>query len=155
MRRFGRGPRRPGLRRPFPPPGRPRRRLRRHLRRAMLRPRRRMLWRGAYVILFLAEAAAAVKLSQADLRRIEADTGQPAEAMSDGDLLAAMERLGIKPLNLEGDDHQVVRSVPKVPANCPNCGRGLTAATVDWTGPLSAACPACGSGIDLEWVELG
>ena len=125
------------------------------LRRAILRPRRRMFWRSATVILFLAEAAAAIKLSQADLRRIEAETGQSAEEMTDGELLAAIERLGIKPMSLEDDDHKVVRSVPKVPSNCPNCGRGLTTATVDWTGPLSAACPSCGSGIDLEWVELG
>jgi len=107
------------------------------------------------VILFLAEAAAAIKLREADLRRLEAETGRSAADMTDGELLAAMERLGIKPLNLEDDDREVVRSVPKVPANCPNCGRGLTIATVDWTGPLSAACPACGSGLDLEWVEMG
>jgi hypothetical protein len=37
-----------------------------------------------------------------------------------------------------------------LPSNCPQCGAGIDAATVTWSGPASAVCPFCGSGLRGE-----
>jgi hypothetical protein len=34
-----------------------------------------------------------------------------------------------------------------LPANCPNCGAGIDASIVKWSGPTSANCPYCGTGL--------
>lgn len=71
-----------------------------------------------YVILALYEAAMLYKLSQWDVRRIEADTGKPVEQLSEEELVAAMKRMGINKLELTPDDHiklqeQGFRGFPK------------------------------------------
>lgn len=53
-------------------------------------------------------AYGAVKLSQKDADRIEEQTGQSVEEMSEEDLVAAMEQLGIQSIELDDNDRAII-----------------------------------------------
>ncbi len=40
-----------------------------------------------------------------------------------------------------------------VPANCPTCGAAISASSVTWTTPTTAACPYCKAAIPLATVK--
>ena len=67
-----------------------------------------MLVAGGFVLLAGAGTAAAVKLSQQDAERIEEKTGTPAEELSEEELVAAMEELGIQSIELTDDDQAII-----------------------------------------------
>jgi hypothetical protein len=56
------------------------------------------------VLLTVGGAAAAVKLSQRDAQRIEEHTGGSVEELSEEELVAAMQELGIQSAELSADD---------------------------------------------------
>ena len=53
-------------------------------------------------------AYGAVKLSQQDAQRIEQHTGESVEELSEEDLIAAMEDLGIQSIELTEDDQAII-----------------------------------------------
>jgi hypothetical protein len=64
---------------------------------------------GGMVLLAVGGAAyGAVKLSQKDADRIEEHTGQSVEEMSEEDLVAAMEQLGIQSIELDDNDRAII-----------------------------------------------
>lgn len=84
-----------------------RRNVRRDIRRTRRRfLRRRRLMRGSFAILFF--GAAAYKLRQSDVERIETETKRPAEDLTEDELRAAMQRLGIQKLELDDEDESAI-----------------------------------------------
>lgn len=75
----------------------------------------------------------AVKLEREDVHRLESDTNKPVDEMDEEELVAAMERLGIRSISLTDDEKQLVLVV------CPYCGhkneQGIT------------TCEKCGASI--------
>jgi hypothetical protein len=53
-------------------------------------------------------AYGAVKLTQQDAQRIEEHTGESVEELSEEDLIAAMEALGIQSIELTEDDQAII-----------------------------------------------
>jgi hypothetical protein len=53
-------------------------------------------------------AYGAVKLTQKDTQRIEEYTGESVEELSEEDLIAAMEKLGIQSIELTEDDQAII-----------------------------------------------
>jgi hypothetical protein len=53
-------------------------------------------------------AYSAVKLTQQDAQRIEEHTGESVEELSEEDLIAAMEELGIQSIELTEDDQAII-----------------------------------------------
>ncbi len=53
-------------------------------------------------------AYGAVKLTQQDAQRVEEHTGESVEDLSEEDLIAAMEELGIQSIELTGDDQAII-----------------------------------------------
>ncbi len=86
-----------------------RRAIRRGIRRERrwLRRRARRIVRGAWVLLMLAGTSAAIKISAADAARIESTYHKPPETMSEPELNNAMQKLNVKPqdLNEEEEGH--------------------------------------------------
>jgi len=80
--------------------------LRRTGRRIRRRTRRLIL--GAGAILLIGGTAAAIKLSQPDIRRIEVHTGKSADDLTEKELLAAMKKLGIQRLELTAQDEAAI-----------------------------------------------
>jgi len=81
----------------------------------MWRPMRPFWWPSfwwlagpAMLLLFGGSATAAYKLRQQDVRLIEEETGSSARELSEEELLAAMEKLGIEKLELTDEDRQTV-----------------------------------------------
>ena len=83
-----------------------RRVLRRTTRRIRRRTRRLIV--GAGAILLIGGTATAIKLARRDIRRIETHTGRSADNLTEGELLDAMERLGIQRLELTPDDNAAI-----------------------------------------------
>jgi hypothetical protein len=63
---------------------------------------------GGFVLLAAAGTAAAVKLTQKDAQRIEEHTGAAVDELSEEELVAAMEELGIKSIELTDDDQAII-----------------------------------------------
>ena len=64
---------------------------------------------GGLVLLAVGGAAyGAVKLTQKDTQRIEEHTGESVEELSEEDLIAAMEQLGIQSIELTDDDQAII-----------------------------------------------
>lgn len=64
---------------------------------------------GGMVLLAVGGAAyGAVKLSQKDAERIEEQTGASVEELSEEDLVAAMEELGIQSIELTDEDQAII-----------------------------------------------
>jgi len=80
--------------------------LRRTARRIRRRTRRLIV--GAGAILLIGGTAAAIKLSQPDIKRIEAHTGKSADDLTEEELLAAMKKLGIQRLELSEEDEAAI-----------------------------------------------
>jgi hypothetical protein len=75
------------------------------------RRRRRRILVGGFVLLAVGGAAyGAIKLSQKDTQKIEEHTGASVEELSEEELVAAMEDLGIQSIELTDDDRAVVSS---------------------------------------------
>jgi hypothetical protein len=72
------------------------------------RRRRRLVVAGGFVLLAAAGTAAAVKLTQQDSERIAEHTGTPAEDLTEEELVAAMEDLGIQSIELTDDDQAII-----------------------------------------------
>ena len=77
-------------------------------RRHRRRRRRRVLVGGAVLVAAGAAAYGAYKLTQPDVDQIEQHTGQSVEEMSEEDLVAAMEELGIQSIELTDDDQAII-----------------------------------------------
>ena len=81
-----------------------RRTVRRTHRRVRRRRRRRILVGGMVVLAVGGAAYGAVKLSQKDAQRIEEHAGASVEELSEEELAAAMQDLGIQSAELSADD---------------------------------------------------
>ena len=87
------------------------RRTSRRTYRRMRRRRRRRLLIGGMVVLAVGGAAyGAVKLSQQDAQRIEEHAGASVEELSEEELVAAMQDLGIQSAELTADDKAALAS---------------------------------------------
>jgi len=85
--------------------------------------------------MFLLYDAMAYKLYREDVARIERETGRPARELTEGELLAAMRRLGIQKLELTPEDREVITRKQRA-RYCIHCGAKLS---------LEAAyCSECG-----------
>ncbi len=63
---------------------------------------------GGMVLLAAGGTAAAIKLSQRDADQIEQHTGASVEELSEEELVAAMEDLGIKSIELDDNDRAII-----------------------------------------------
>jgi Zn finger protein HypA/HybF involved in hydrogenase expression len=125
----------------------PVRAARRIARRVVRRTARRVFRRRVIIgpaIVFAAAAggappASAVKLSSADVQKVESSTGKPVEELTEEDLKVAMKRLGIQKLELTAEEQRQV-TIPAQPEGefeCSECH-----ATVTTTQKF---CPSCGA----------
>ena len=64
-------------------------------------------------------AYGAVKLTQQDTQRIEEHTGESVEELSEEDLIAAMEELGIQSIELTDDDQAIIADADSAPPDAP------------------------------------
>jgi ribosomal protein L12E/L44/L45/RPP1/RPP2 len=78
--------------------------------------RRRRIMVGGFVLLAAAGTAAAIKLSKQDADRIEEHTGVPVEDMTEEELVAAMEQLGIQSIELDENDQAIITDQGAAPA---------------------------------------
>jgi hypothetical protein len=74
----------------------------------MRRRRRRRIMVGGFVLLAAAGTAAAIKLSKKDADRIEEHTGAPVEELTEDELVAAMQDLGIQSIELDENDQAII-----------------------------------------------
>ena len=82
-----------------------RRGRRRGRRRARRRMRRRRVVVGGFVVLAVGGVAyAGYKLATSDVQKIEQHTGKSADDLTEEELVAAMEDLGIEKIELTDDD---------------------------------------------------
>lgn len=71
--------------------------------------RRRRLLVGGFTLLLIGGAAyGAVKLTQKDTQQVEQYTGKNAEDLTEDELVAAMEALGIQSINLSDEDKAAI-----------------------------------------------
>ena len=87
-----------------------RRTSRRTARRVMRRRRRRRILVGGMVLLAAGGTAAAIKMTQMDADRIEQHTGVSVEELTEEELVAAMQDLGIQSIELDDNDQAVITS---------------------------------------------
>jgi hypothetical protein len=86
-----------------------RRTTRRTVHRTRRRFRRRRLLVGGFTLLLVGGAAyGAVKLSQKDTQRVEQYTGKNAEDLTEEELVAAMQSLGIQSIDLTDQDKAAI-----------------------------------------------
>lgn len=85
-----------------------RRGVRRRTRRRIRRRWTRRLIIGGMVVLAVGGTAAAYKFSKNDVERIEQDTGKQAESLSEEELQASMQRLGIQSQELSEADEEAL-----------------------------------------------
>ena len=93
----------------------PRRRAVRHsrrrtVRRVRRRTRRRRLLVGGAVVLMIGGAYTSYKLSQQDVRQIGQHTGKPAEDLTETEIEAAMDDLGIQDMELTPEDEAAIEA---------------------------------------------
>jgi hypothetical protein len=74
----------------------------------MRRRWRRRIVVGGMVLLAAGGTAAAIKLTQKDADRIEQHTGASVEELTEEELVAAMEDLGIKSIELDDNDRAII-----------------------------------------------
>ena len=67
-----------------------------------------MVVAGGFVLLAGAGTAAAIKLSQKDAEKIEEHTGTSADELTEEELVAAMQELGIQSIELTDDDKATI-----------------------------------------------
>jgi hypothetical protein len=65
---------------------------------------------GGMVLLAAGGTAAAVKMTQKDADRIEQHTGVSVEELTEDELVAAMQELGIQSIELDEDDQAIITS---------------------------------------------
>ena len=87
-----------------------RRTTRRTARRVMRRRWRRRIVVGGMVLLAAGGTAAAIKMTQKDADRIEQHTGVSVEELTEEELVAAMEDLGIQSIELDENDQAIITS---------------------------------------------
>ena len=73
-------------------------------RRRRVRHRTRRLIRGTATILMVGGTAAAYKLNKSDVENIEQQSSKSADNLTEAELKAAMQKLGIKQLELTDED---------------------------------------------------
>jgi hypothetical protein len=95
---IGRAIRRPPLRRPPKPLG---------------RPGLRIVPMGMYVVYYFEESGNAIKLHRDDVRKIVETRGKPIREMSEEELLAAMEELGIEGHEVTDEDEKETAAASK------------------------------------------
>lgn len=76
----------------------------------MRRRWRRRIVVGGMVLLAAGGTAAAIKLSQKDADRIEQHTGASVEELTEDELVAAMQDLGIKSIELDENDRAIIEA---------------------------------------------
>lgn len=92
-----------------PGPGR-RRATRRTVRRVRRRTRRRRILVGGAVVLMIGGAYSSYKLSQQDVQQIEQHTGKSADDLSEQEIEAAMDDLGIQDMELTPEDEAAIEA---------------------------------------------
>ena len=85
-----------------------RRTSRRTTRRVVRRKRRRIVVGGAVLLAAGGAAYGAYKLSQPDVEKVEQYTGKNADDLTEEELLDAMDKLGIKKLELTDEDKAAI-----------------------------------------------
>lgn len=85
-----------------------RRTARRTTKRVRRRRRRRIIVGGAVLLAVGGAAYGAYKLSQPDVERVEQYTGKDADDLTEEELIDAMDKLGIKKLELTDEDKAAI-----------------------------------------------
>jgi hypothetical protein len=87
---------------------------------------------GGLVLLAVGGAAyGAVKLTQQDTQRIEEHTGESVEELSEEDLIAAMEELGIQSIELTDDDQAIIADEGSAPSTTASSASPAAAASAE------------------------
>ncbi len=87
-----------------------RRATRRTVRRVRRRTRRRRILVGGAVVLMIGGAYSSYKLSQQDVQQIEQHTGKSADDLSEQEIEAAMDDLGIQDMELTPEDEAAIEA---------------------------------------------
>ena len=93
-----------------------RRTTRRTTHRVRRRRRRRIIVGGAVLLAVGGAAYGAYKLSQPDVERVEQYTGKDADDLSEEELIDAMDKLGIKKMELTDEDKAAIEYEESSPA---------------------------------------
>ena len=93
-----------------------RRTARRTTHRVRRRRRRRIIVGGAVLLAVGGAAYGAYKLSQPDVERVEQYTGKDADDLSEEELIDAMDKLGIKKMELTDEDKAAIEYEESSPA---------------------------------------
>ena len=121
-----------------------RRTARRTTRRVRRRMRRRIIVGGMVVLAVGGAAYGAVKLSQKDAQRIEEHAGASVEELSEEELVAAMQDLGIQSAELTADDKAALAAEGGQEQAAP----APAAAAAPAVAPAAAPAPAAPSYIE-------
>ena len=107
-----------------------RRVVRRTARRVMRRRWRRRILVGGMVLLAAGGTTAAIKMSQKDAQRVEERTGTSVEELTEDELVAAMQELGIKSIDLDDNDRAAIeRETSEAPPAAAPVPQPVAAAT--------------------------
>ena len=109
-----------------------RRTTRRTVHRTRRRRRRRRILVGGMVVLAVGGTAAAIKMSQKDAQKVEEHTGASVEELTEEELVAAMEELGIQSIELTDEDQAAITMEADVEAGT----AGAPAAEADYLAEL-------------------
>lgn len=93
-----------------------RRTSRRTTKRVRRRRRRRIIVGGAVLLAVGGAAYGAYKLSQPDVEKVEQYTGKDADDLSEEELIDAMDKLGIKKMELTDEDKAAIEYEESSPA---------------------------------------
>ena len=108
-RRRGPGPK-PGPKKgPGPKPG-PSRARRRSVRRVRRRTRRRRIIVGGAAVLMIGGAYSSYKLSQQDVQQVEEYTGKSTDDLTEEEMEAALDALGIQDQELTPEDEAAIEA---------------------------------------------
>ena len=108
-----------------------RRTTRRTVHRTRRRRRRRVVAGGLVLLAVGGAAYGAVKLTQQDTQRIEEHTGESVEELSEEDLIAAMEDLGIQSIELTDDDQAIIADEGSAPSTTASSASPAAAAPAE------------------------
>jgi hypothetical protein len=78
------------------------------------RPGLRIIPMGMYAVYHFEESGNAIKLHRDDIRKIVEEKGKPIREMSENELLAAMEELGVESHEVTEEDQQETTAASKI-----------------------------------------
>jgi len=101
----------PGRRGPGPKPGpKPGKSARRSVRRVSRRTRRRRIIVGGAAVMMIGGSYSSYKMSQQEVQQVEQNTGKAAEDLTEQEMEASLDELGIQDQELTAEDEAAIEA---------------------------------------------